>query len=78
MTRARGGPHGHIPLKGRTCMSLVFVVDAKLRPLDLVHPGAARRLLSRGRVAVWRCGGVAVWRRSLPMAEGGVAAPEIR
>ncbi len=35
-------------------MSCVFVVDTEHRPLDPVHPGAARRLLSRGRAAVWR------------------------
>lgn len=35
-------------------MSLVFVLDTEHRPLDPVHPGAARRLLSRGRAAVWR------------------------
>src|SRR5258707_510570 len=32
-------------------MSCVFVVDTEHRPLDPVHPGAARRLLSRGRAA---------------------------
>jgi 5-methylcytosine-specific restriction endonuclease McrA len=35
-------------------MSCVFVVDTEHRPLDPVHPGAARRLLSRGQAAVWR------------------------
>ncbi len=35
-------------------MSCVFVLDTDHRPLDPVHPGAARRLLSRGRAAVWR------------------------
>src|SRR5258708_5350714 len=33
-------------------MSCVFVVDTEHRPLDPVHPGAARRLLSRGRAVV--------------------------
>jgi 5-methylcytosine-specific restriction endonuclease McrA len=35
-------------------MSCVFVVDATQHPLTLVHPGAARRLLTRGQAAVWR------------------------
>src|SRR5690348_14011632 len=35
-------------------MSFVFVVDTDHRPLDPVHPGHARRLLSRGQAAVWR------------------------
>jgi len=35
-------------------MSCVFVVDTEHRPLDLVHPGAARRMLNRGQAAVWR------------------------
>ncbi len=35
-------------------MSSVFVVDTERRPLDPVHPGAARRLLARGQAAVWR------------------------
>src|SRR5215468_1965162 len=35
-------------------MSYVFVVDAAQRPLTPVHPGAARRLLTRGQAAVWR------------------------
>src|SRR5690242_20347762 len=35
-------------------MSYVFVVDTDHRPLDPVHPGAARRLLGRGQAAVWR------------------------
>ena len=35
-------------------MSFVFVVDTEHRPLDPVHPGTARRLLSRGQAAVWR------------------------
>lgn len=35
-------------------MSYVFVIDTEHRPLDPVHPGHARRLLSRGAAAVWR------------------------
>ena len=35
-------------------MSYVFVVDTEYRPLDPLHPGAARRMLSRGQAAVWR------------------------
>jgi 5-methylcytosine-specific restriction endonuclease McrA len=35
-------------------MSRVFVLDTNHRPLDPVHPGAARRMLSRGAAAVWR------------------------
>lgn len=35
-------------------MSQVFVLDAQKRPLDPIHPGAARRLLSQRKAAVWR------------------------
>src|SRR5262249_16960921 len=35
-------------------MSCVLVVDTTHRPLDPVHPGQARRLLSQGQAAVWR------------------------
>ncbi len=35
-------------------MSCVFVVDALQHPCTPVHPGAARRLLTRGQAAVWR------------------------
>lgn len=35
-------------------MSKVFVVDSKKRPLDPVHPGWARKLLSSGQAAVFR------------------------
>lgn len=35
-------------------MSKVFVVDTQYRPLDSVHPGYARLLLSSGRAAVYR------------------------
>ena len=35
-------------------MSCVFVLDTEHRPLDPVHPGHARRLLSHGQAAVWR------------------------
>ncbi|GCE29089.1 hypothetical protein KDA_45730 [Dictyobacter alpinus] len=35
-------------------MSNVFVVDTNKKPLDPVHPGEARRLLSQGKAAVWR------------------------
>src|SRR5262252_5986359 len=35
-------------------MSWVLVVDTEHRPLDPVHPGQARRMLSRAEAAVWR------------------------
>ena len=35
-------------------MSWVLVLDTEHRPLDPVHPGAARRLLARRQAAVWR------------------------
>ena len=35
-------------------MSLVFVLDTEKRPLDPVHPGRARHLLTQSRAAVWR------------------------
>lgn len=35
-------------------MSFVFVVDTARRPLNPVHPGAARHLLTLGQAAVWR------------------------
>ncbi len=35
-------------------MSKVFVIDASKQPLNPVHPGRARRLLSTGRAAVYR------------------------
>src|SRR4029077_5653459 len=35
-------------------MSYVFVVNQERTPLDLVHPGRARLLLTRGRAAVLR------------------------
>ncbi len=35
-------------------MSKVFVVDTSQRPLDPVHPGRARMLLTQGKAAVWR------------------------
>ncbi len=35
-------------------MSFVFVLDQEKRPLDPVHPGRARRLLTEGKAAVWR------------------------
>jgi 5-methylcytosine-specific restriction endonuclease McrA len=35
-------------------MSRVLVVDTDKRPLAPVHPGTARRLLTRGHAAVWR------------------------
>src|SRR5258708_38964077 len=37
-----------------TSMSCVFVVDGAQHPCTPVHPGAARRLLTRGQAAVWR------------------------
>jgi hypothetical protein len=35
-------------------MSKVFVLDTNKQPLDPVHPGYARKLLSSGQAAVWR------------------------
>ena len=35
-------------------MSNVFVVDTNKRPLNPVHPGRARLLLTQGKAAVWR------------------------
>jgi 5-methylcytosine-specific restriction endonuclease McrA len=35
-------------------MSKVFVLDTKKKPLEPIHPGQARRLLSRGKAAVYR------------------------
>ncbi len=35
-------------------MSHVFVIDTQKRPLNPVHPGQARRLLTAGQAAVWR------------------------
>jgi 5-methylcytosine-specific restriction endonuclease McrA len=45
VTRASGGSE-------RSKMSHVFVVDQKRRPLNPVHPGQARMLLSQGKAAV--------------------------
>ena len=36
-------------------MSKVFVVDANKQPLNPVHPGSARLLLTQGKAAVWKC-----------------------
>src|SRR5207244_4795458 len=41
-------------LKGAP-MSHVFVVDANRKPLDPVHPGQARLLLTQKKAAVFRC-----------------------
>jgi len=35
-------------------MSFVFVLDTEKSPLDPVHPGWARHLLTHGKAAVWR------------------------
>ena len=35
-------------------MSKVFVVDPLYRPVDPIHPGWARKLLSSGQAAVYR------------------------
>ena len=48
ITSERRGPHGHIP------MSKVFVLDTKKQPLDPVHPGWARILLSQEKAAVFK------------------------
>ena len=36
-------------------MSQVFVIDANKKPLTPIHPGEARRLLTKQRAAVYRC-----------------------
>ena len=41
------------PTKERA-MSYVLVIDQDKRPLDPVHPGRARHLLSKGQAAVYR------------------------
>lgn len=46
-----GGPKGQERTRS---MSKVFIVDAHKRPLDPIHPGWARRLLSSGEAAVYR------------------------
>ena len=35
-------------------MSWLLVANSEHRPLDPVHPGQARRMLSRAEAAVWR------------------------
>ena len=35
-------------------MSKVFVLDTNKRPLDPIHPGWARKLLSSGKAAIFR------------------------
>lgn len=35
-------------------MSKVFVLDTNKQPLDSIHPGRARMLLSQGKAAVFR------------------------
>jgi 5-methylcytosine-specific restriction endonuclease McrA len=50
-------------------MSCVFVLDTERRPLDPVHPGAARRLLSQREAAVWRrCPFTLILKRAVPEA----------
>jgi RRXRR protein len=44
------GPHG----QKERCMSKVFVLDTHKQPLDPVHPGRARILLSSGKAAVFK------------------------
>ena len=41
-------------LKKERTMSCVLVIDQDKRPLDPVHPGHARKLLSSGQAAVYR------------------------
>src|SRR5262249_55515271 len=51
----KGGTLGVRAVRWETqALSYVVVVDTEHRPLDPVHPGAARRLLARGQAAVWR------------------------
>lgn len=47
-----GGPKGQE--KKEQAMSHVLVIDSDKRPLDPVHPGRARKLLSAGKAAVYR------------------------
>jgi 5-methylcytosine-specific restriction endonuclease McrA len=50
-------------------MSCVFVLDTEHRPLNPINPGAARRLLTLGRAAVWqRYPFTIILKRSLPAA----------
>ena len=49
LTRTSGGPQGQ-----KRPMSNVFVVDQDKRPLDPVHPGYARWLLSHQKASVFR------------------------
>src|SRR5690242_2411732 len=44
----------NITPKGRLIMSKVFVIDTNKQPLNPVHPGRARILLSTGRAAIFR------------------------
>lgn len=48
ITSERRGSQGH------TSMSKVFVLDTNKQPLDPVHPGRARLLLSQGKAAVYK------------------------
>jgi 5-methylcytosine-specific restriction endonuclease McrA len=41
-------------LKGQAIVVFVFVVDMEKRPLSPCHPARARRLLTKGKAAVWR------------------------
>lgn len=36
-------------------MSKVFVLDTLQQPLNPIHPGRARMLLSQGKAAIFRC-----------------------
>jgi 5-methylcytosine-specific restriction endonuclease McrA len=51
ITRVSGGS---ATSKGKPEMSHVFVIDAQKKPLNPVHPGKARLLLSQGKAAVLR------------------------
>ena len=44
----------HYPRNRRLSLSKVFVIDMNKHPLDPVHPGWARKLLSSGQAAVFR------------------------
>ncbi len=56
-------------------MTYIFVVDTQKRPLTPVHPGAARRLLTKGKAAVWRRYPFAI---ILKQAKPDEAAPPLR
>jgi hypothetical protein len=53
-TRTRGTLPAQAESERTVSLSYVVAVDHEKRPCAPVHPGRARHLLNRGRVAVWR------------------------